>query len=71
MSKEKHWFDRLLGSSMEILFFVWVAASLVECSFIASTDQGISVGVQTKQDEKKTEEKKPTKIEDGPQPDWK
>ena len=69
--KERNWFDRLLASSMEILFFVWVAASLVECSFTASTDNGISVGVQSKQDEKKPESKKEIKTEDGPSPDWK
>lgn len=68
---ERNLFDRFLANSMEIIFFMWVVASLVECSFTASTDQGISVGVQTKQDEKKPEPKKEIKLEDGPQPDWK
>ena len=71
MSKETNWFDRLLGNAMEIIFFMWVISSLVECSFTASTDRGVSVGVQSKQDEKKPEPKKEIKTEDGPSPDWK
>lgn len=68
---ERNLFDRFLANSMEIIFFMWVVASLVECSFTASTDNGVSVGVQTKQEEKKESPKKEITIDDGPKADWK
>ena len=68
---ERNMFDRFLANSMEIIFFMWVVASLVECSFTASTDKGVSVGVQTKQEEKKESPKKEITIDDGPKADWK
>jgi hypothetical protein len=46
---------------------VWVTMNLVECSFTANPQTGISVGVQTRPSDSKQE----IKTEDGPQADWK
>ena len=72
MSSKENWLDKISSNLWEIIFLMWAVGSLAECSFTASTEQGVSVGVQSRQEEKKTESvKAPVKNEDGPVPDWK
>lgn len=72
MSRKEDIWDKIHSNLWEIIFLMWVVGSLAECSFTASTERGVSVGVQSRQEEKKTESvKAPVKNEDGPVPDWK
>lgn len=48
---------------------VWVLTNLVQCSVTASSDSGVSVGVQTRQ-EAPEEPKKQISTDDGPKASW-
>ena len=53
------------------LAMLWlIISSVIDFSFTASTDKGVTVEVQSKQ-EKKDEPKKEIAVDDGPKADWK
>lgn len=68
--REESIFQKMINNMWEIVFFMWVIGSLVECSFTANPQTGVSVGVQTKQEERKVEVPKKEIKTDGPQGDW-
>ena len=53
------------------LFMLWlIISNIIDISFSASTEKGVSVEVQTKQEQKVEPKKEPT-VDDGPKADWK
>ena len=53
------------------LLMMWlIISSVIDFSFTASTDKGVVVEVQTKQEQKVEPKKEPT-VDDGPKADWK
>jgi hypothetical protein len=60
-------------SEIDLFYLLWfflILANIVDFSFTASTDHGVSLGVQSKQEQKVEPKKEPT-LEDGPKADWK
>lgn len=53
------------------LLMMWlIISSVIDFSFTASTDKGVVVEVQSKQEQKVEPKKEPT-VDDGPKADWK
>lgn len=53
------------------LIMMWlIISSVIDFSFTASTDKGVVVEVQSKQEQKVEQKKEPT-LDDGPKADWK
>lgn len=68
----KRFIEFLKEIDLFYLLMMWlIISSIVDVSFSASTEKGVSVAVQSKQEEKKPEPIKEIAIDDGPKADWK
>ena len=54
-----------------LLMMWWIISSVINISFSASTDKGVSVEVLSKQEQKAESKKEPNIVDDGPKADWK